>query len=102
MKNYETILPFSCCPFRTVSEYCSACVSHVGLSTKQATEPFSDKLLNRIRNPSEPYSDKEIPVRLVFEAVAFLVGFSTGNPPKNGTFTAGNRTRKRTWTPPDL
>ena len=27
----------------------------------QATEPHSDNLLNRIRNPSEPYSDKVIP-----------------------------------------
>ena len=26
----------------------------------QATEPYSDNLLNRTRNPSEPYSDKEI------------------------------------------
>ena len=29
--------------FRTVSEYCSACVSCVGLSTKQATEPYSQQ-----------------------------------------------------------
>ena len=48
---------------RKVSEYCSACVSRVGLSTKQATEPYSDNLVNRTRNPSEPYSDKEIPLR---------------------------------------
>ena len=47
-----------------VSEYCSARVSHVVLSTKQATEPYSDNLLNRTRNPSEPYSDKEIPFPL--------------------------------------
>ena len=49
--------------FRTVSEYCSACVSHVGLSTKQATEPYLDNLLNRTRTTSEPYSDKENPFR---------------------------------------
>ena len=39
------------------------CVSHVGLSTEQATEPYSDNLFNRTRNPSEPYSDKGIPLR---------------------------------------
>ena len=48
---------------RPVSEYCSARVSRVGLSTEQATEPYSDNLLSRTRNPSEPYSDKEIPFR---------------------------------------
>ena len=48
---------------RTVSEYCLARVSRVGLSTKQATEPYSDNLLNRTWNPSEPYSDKEIAFR---------------------------------------
>ena len=67
---------------RKVSEYCSACVSHVGLSTKQATEPYSDNLLNRTRNPSEPYSDKDIPTRGALRPVPLLVGFSTGNPPK--------------------
>ena len=46
-----------------VSEYCSARVSHVGLSTRQATEPYSDNLLNRTQNPSELHSDKEIPLR---------------------------------------
>ena len=45
-----------------MSEYCSACVSRVGLSTKQATKPYSDNLPNRTWNPSEPYSDKEIPL----------------------------------------
>ena len=49
--------------FMTVSEHCSACVSRVGLSTKQATEPYSDNLLNGTQNPSEPYSDKEVPLR---------------------------------------
>ena len=48
---------------RTVSEYCSVRVSHVGLSTKQATEPYSDNLLNRTRNPCELYLDKEVPLR---------------------------------------
>ena len=47
-------------------------------STKQATEPYSDNLLNRTRNPSEPYSDKEIPFRRASRRFAFLVGFSTG------------------------
>ena len=45
---------------------------------------------------------KTFPLEKSFEAVALLVGFSTGNPPKIGTFTAGNRTRNRTRTPPDL
>ena len=89
-------------PNRTVSEYCSARVSRVGLSTKQATEPYSDNLLNRTRNLSEPYSDKEIPLRRALRRFAFLVGLSTGNPPKIGTFTAWNRTRNRTRTPSDL
>ena len=53
----------NCTASRTVSEYCSDRVSHVGLSTKQATEPYSDNLLNRTRNPSEPCSDKDIPLR---------------------------------------
>ena len=87
--------------FKTVSEYCSARVSRVGLSTKQATEPYSDNLLNRTRNPSEPYSDKEIPLKRALRRFAFLVGFSTGNPPKIGTFTAWNRARKRSRTPSD-
>ena len=43
-----------------VSEYCSACVSCVGLSTKQATQPYSDNLLNRTWNSSELCSDKDI------------------------------------------
>ena len=45
-----------------MSEYCSALVSRVGLSTKQATEPYADILLNRARSPFEPYSDKEFPL----------------------------------------
>ena len=49
--------------FRTVFEYCSACVSGVGLSTKQATEPYSDNLLSRTQNLSELHSDKEIGLR---------------------------------------
>ena len=48
---------------RTVSGYCSACVSHDGLSTKKTTEPYSDNLLNRTRNASEEYLDNEIPLR---------------------------------------
>ena len=67
---------------RTVSEYCSARVSHVGLSTKKKTEPYSDNPLNRTRNPSEPYSDKETPLRRALRRFAVLVGLSTGNPPK--------------------
>ena len=49
---------------RTVSVHCSARVSRVGLrlSTKQVTEPYSDNLLNRTWNPSEPHSDKEVPL----------------------------------------
>ena len=49
---------------RTVSEYSSA---------RGATEPYPDDLLNRTRNPSEPYSDKEFPLEdKSFEAVCFL------------------------------
>ena len=85
-----------------MSEYCSACVSRVGLSTKQATEPYSDNLVNCTWNPSEPYSDKDIPVRRALRPVALLAGFSTGNPPKIDTFTTWNRTQNRTRTTPDL
>ena len=53
----------------------SARVSRVGLSTKQATEPYSDNLLNRTRNPSEPHWHDEIPLKKSFEAVALLVGW---------------------------
>ena len=71
--------------YRMVSEYCSVRVSRVGRSTKSPTEPYSDNLLNRTQNPSEAYSDKEIPLRRALRRFAFLVGFSTGNPPKIGT-----------------
>ena len=54
-----------------------------------------------LETPSEPYSDKEIPLRRALRRFALLVGFSTGNPPKIGTFTAWNRTRNRTRTPSD-
>ena len=99
--------PFFCplfpmLPYRTVSEYCSTRASRVGLSTEQATEPYSDNLLNHTRNLSEPYSDKEIPLRRPLRRFAFLVGLSTGNPPKIGTFAAWNRTRNHTRTPSDL
>ena len=86
---------------RTVSEYCSARVSRVGLSTKSATEPYSDNLLNRTRNTSEPYSDKEIPLRRALRRllVSWVLNW---NPPKIRIFTTWNRTRNRTRTPPDL
>ena len=48
---------------------------------------------NRTRTKNSPSKS--------FEAVALLVGFSTGSPPKIGTFTAWNRTRNHTRTPPD-
>ena len=55
------------CPFwtqiRMVSEYCSACVSCVGLSTKQAAEPYSDNLLNRTRNPLNRTRTKKLPLK---------------------------------------
>ena len=66
---------------RTVSEYCSACVSCVGLSIQQATEPYSDNLLDRTRNPSKPYSDKEIPFRRALGGVALLVLEEGKRPP---------------------
>ena len=86
--------------FKTVSEYCSARVPRVGLSNKQATEPYSDNLLSCTRNPSEPYSDKEIPLRRALRRFASLVGLSTGNPPKIGTFTAWNLSGPVRDTPP--
>ena len=55
-----------------------------------------------LETPPE-YSDKETPLRRALGGVALLVGFSTGNPPRLGTFTAGNGTRNRTRrrTPPE-
>ena len=57
-----------------------------GLSAQQATELYSDNLLNCTRNPSKTYSGKDIPLRRAFEAIALLVGFSTGNPPQFWNF----------------
>ena len=59
----------------------------------QPPQPYS--------NPTEPYSDKDIPLRRALRRFAFLVGLSTGNPPKIWIFTAWNRTRNRTRTPSD-
>ena len=70
---------------RTVSVYCSACAFRVGLSTKQATGP---------------YSDKGITLRRALRPIALLVGFPSENPPKIGTITAWNRTRNRARAPP--
>ena len=63
---------------RTVSEYCSARVSCVGLSTKQAAEPYSDNLLNRTQNPSEPYSDEEIPLSRALRRLPCWLGSQLG------------------------
>ena len=54
-------------------------VSRVGLSTRWATEPYSDNPLNRTRNPSELYSDIETPLRRALRRFAFLVWESTEN-----------------------
>ena len=56
--------------------------------SKQQNRTWTN-LLNRTRNPSEPYSDKEIPIRRALRPVALLVGLSTGNPTKIGTLTLG-------------
>ena len=48
-------------------------------------EPYPDNLVNRTRNPFEPYSDKEIPLRRALRRFALLVGLSTGNAPKTDT-----------------
>ena len=77
---------------------CSARVSCVGLFD---WEPYSD-LLNRTRNPSKPYSDKEIPPQKSSEVVALPVGFSPGNPPKLPDFHRLKGTRNRAQTPPDI
>ena len=58
-----------------------------------------DDLLDRTRNPSEPYSDKEIPFRGTsrsFEVLGLtmLVGLPSGNPPKIATFQLGTKTIK--------
>ena len=57
-----------------VSEYCSACVSHAGPSTKQATELYSDNLPSRTRNLSEPYSGKEIPCKRALRRLLSQLG----------------------------
>ena len=74
---------------RTVSEYCSARVSRVGLSSKQAPEPYSDNLLNRTWNPSEPYSDKEIPFRRALRRLHCSLGSQLGIPQKLGLSPLG-------------
>ena len=51
---------------------------NVGLSTKQATEPYSDHLLNRTWNPSELYSDKEIPFRSALRRLHCSLGSQLG------------------------
>ena len=72
------------CVFRTVSEYCSAEYVFPVLVFQQSKQQNRTRTtpLNRTRNPSEPYSDKETPLRRALRRFAFLVGFSTGNPPK--------------------
>ena len=81
---------------RVLFSLCFPCWSF----NKQATEPYSDNLLNRTRSPSEPYLDKEISFRRALRD-CFGFGFSTGNPPKTDTFTTRNRTQNLTWTPPE-
>ena len=71
------------------------------LSKQQNRTRTTSSTHDHTRNPSEPCSDKEIPLRRALRRFAFLVGFSTGNPPKIGTFTAWSRTRNRTRTPSD-
>ena len=46
----------------------------VGLSTKPATQPYSDSLLNRTRSPSKPYLDKEIPLRRALRRLLCWLG----------------------------
>ena len=59
----------------------------------QPPQPYSEALRTVLGQRDSPWKS--------FEAVALLVGFPSGNPPKIGTFTAWNRTRNRTQTPPD-
>ena len=68
------------CSFcRTLSGYCSACVSRVGLSTKQATEPYSDKVVNCTRNPAVRRALRQLlcypdlPILAFFVFLAFFV-----------------------------
>ena len=71
-------------------------------STKKATEPYSDNLLNRARNPSKPYSDKETPLRRASRRLPCELLSQSGNPrKKKGTYTTWNRTHNRTRKPPD-
>ena len=81
---------------RMVPEYCSACVSRVVHSTKQAAEPYSDNLFNCTVLGQRDSLEKS------FEAIVLLVGFPSRNPPTVRTFTAWSRTRNRTRTPPEL
>ena len=46
-------------------------------------------------------SSESLDLRRALRRFAFLVGLSTGNPPKIWTFTTWNRTRNRTRTPSD-
>ena len=48
---------------RTVSEYCSACVSHVGLSTNKQSNRTRTTFSTVLGTHPNPYSDKEINLR---------------------------------------
>ena len=89
----------------TVSKFsfgpCFLCLVIQG--THQATEPYLATTC------TQPYLEplwtvlgqrQFWPYKSYSRKLLWLVGFSTGNPPKIGTFTAWNRTRNRTRTPP--
>ena len=54
-----------------------------------------------LETPPNRTRTKKNPLRKALRRFAFLVGLSAGNAPKIGTFTAWNRTRNRTRTPPE-
>ena len=84
----DTPVPLSTSPW---SKYCSVRISRVGLSTKQATEPYSGNILNHTETPPNCTQTKNFPLEEL-EAVALVVGLPSVNPP------AWNCTRNRTWT----
>ena len=79
------------CNIRRLSEHCSVCVSCVGLSTKQLgnraalgqpPQLYSEHLRTVLGQNDSPENS--------FEAVALLVGFSSGSPLKLALSQLGN------------
>ena len=86
---------------RTVSEYCSACVPVLVFQLSEQQNRTRTTSPTVLGTPPHRTRTKTSPLEKSFEAVTLIVGFSSGNPPTIGTFTAGSRIGNRTRTPPE-